>query len=159
MKGPDPEKVKSLAKLKSPEDVKGVKRVLGMLSFYRRFLPNMAVVAAPMTELLKKDVEFNWSNACEESLRKLLGLLMRKTMLAFPDFSQPFILTTDACQLGLGSVLAQEREGFQVPISFASRVCRGAESNWGARELETLSLVWSIEHFREFLYGKAFVLQ
>ena len=156
---PDPEKVKSLAKLKSPEDVKGVKRVLGMLSFYRRFLPNMAVVAAPMTELLKKDVEFNWSNACEESLRKLLGLLMRKTMLAFPDFSQPFILTTDACQLGLGSVLAQEREGFQVPISFASRVCRGAESNWGARELETLSLVWSIEHFREFLYGKAFVLQ
>ena len=156
---PDPDKVKSLEMLKSPEDVKGVKRVLGMLSFYRRFLPNMAVVAAPMTELLKKDVEFQWTNACEESLRTLLGLLMRKTMLAFPDFSQPFILTTDACQLGLGSVLAQEKDGQQVPISFASRVSRGAESNWCARELETLSLVWSIDHFREFLYGKAFVLQ
>ena len=156
---PDPDKVKSLSKLKSPEDVKGVKRVLGMLSFYRRFLPNMAIVAAPMTQLLKKDKVFNWSTACEESLRKLLGLLMREIVLSFPDFSQPFILTTDACQLGLGAVLAQERDGQQVPISFASRACKGAESNWSARELETLGIVWSVEHFREFLYGKAFVLQ
>jgi len=156
---PDPEKVKSLINLSSPEDVKGVKRILGMLSFYRRFIPNMAALANPMTELLKKDVPFCWTSTCEEGLRMMIELLKRETMLSYPDFDKSFTVTTDASQLGLGAVLSQQKEGRTVPIAFASRALRGAEGNWSARELETLGIVWAVEHFREFLYGKAFTLQ
>ena len=80
-------------------------------------------------------------------------------MLSYPDFDKPFTVTTDASQLGLGSVMSQEKDGKTVPIAFASRALRGAEVNWCARELETLGIVWTVEHFREFLYGKAFVIQ
>ena len=155
---PDPEKVAAMKHLKSPEDVNGVKRVVGMFSFYRKFIPNMAVVCKPVTDLLKKNTKFAWSTECEMAFRKIIEILCTCTTLAFPNFEEKFILTTDASKLGLGAVLSQCINGEEVPIAFSSRVLRGAEANWSARELETLGIVWAVEYFREYLYGKQFKL-
>jgi len=73
--------------------------------------------------------------------------------LAFPDFSKPFILATDASNVGIGSALMQEFEGKLKPIAFASRVLNIAEKRYSTSDKELLSIIWSLKHFRELILG------
>ena len=99
-----------------------------------------------------------WGQAQQESFDYLKQLLTSAPVLAFPDFNQDFILETDASGRGLGAVLAQkQRDGFIRPIAYASRTLQQHEKKYGATELEAFRIVWSVKHFRHYLYGHRYI--
>jgi hypothetical protein len=79
-------------------------------------------------------------------------------VLQFPDFTQPFVLTTDASDYALGSILSQGEIGMDKPIAFASRTLNKAETIYSTIEKELLSIIWSCKHFRPYLLGKMFTV-
>ena len=151
---PTPDKIRAVRDYPTPTDVRTLRSFIGLASYYRRFVPCFAAIASPLHALTKKDVSFEWSPACELAFTQLKSLLCSPPVLAFPDFTNGFILETDASGVGLGSVLAQKQEdGTTRPIAYASRSLQSHERNYGVTELEALALVWSVKHFRHYLYG------
>ena len=151
---PTPDKVKAVLQYPQPTDLKSLRSFLGLASYYRRFIPRFSVVASPLHALTRKDVPYVWNSVCEEAFSQLKQLLSSAPVLAFPDFTQGFTLETDASGIGLGSVLAQKQEdGTTRPVAYASRTLQAHEKNYGVTELEALALVWSVKHFRHYLYG------
>jgi len=78
--------------------------------------------------------------------------------LRYPDFTKPFILTTDASNFAIGAVLSQGTMGSDRPIAFASRTLNEAEVNYSTVEREMLAIVWGIQHFRPYLFGHKFTI-
>ena len=150
----DPAKVEAVRSFPVPTNAKKVRSFLGLASYYRRFVPSFARIARPLHHLTKKDAEFVWTGECEEAFQRLKQLLITAPVLAYPDFTKPFKLETDASAEGLGAVLGQEIEGGSTkPIAFASRSLQGAEQRYPITELEALAVVWAVGQFRHYLYG------
>ena len=153
----DPTKVEAVRNFPTPLDVKQVRSFLGLVSYYRRFIPSFSVVARPLYALTKKDAVFLWSQSCADAFARLKTLLMQAPILAFPDFASSFRLETDASGLGLGAVLSQEQEDGTVrSIAYASQTLQQHERNCAPTELEALGVVWVVRHFRQYLYGQQF---
>jgi hypothetical protein len=152
---PDPSKVEVIKNFPRPENEKQLKRVLGIIGYYRRFIPRFSKTAAPMHALLK-DTKFEWTADQENAFQNLKGKLTSQPILQYPDFSKEFILTTDASNQGLGAVLSQGETGKDLPIAYASRNLNKAEKNYTTSEKELLAIVWAIKHFRPYLYGRKF---
>ena len=93
---PDLQKVEAVRSFPQPHDVKTLRSFLGLASYYRRFIHRFSVVANPLFALTRKEVEFEWSVACEEAFEKLKKLLTEAPVLAFPNFAEGFLLDTDA---------------------------------------------------------------
>ena len=98
---------------------------------------------------------FNWNSTCQEAFDGLKQRLTRAAVLAYPQFDRGFMLETDTSGTGLGAVLSQVQEdGKPHPIAFASQALLPCEKNYGITELETLAVLWSVSHFRNYLYGQ-----
>ena len=98
------------------------KRFLGMVGYFRRFVPNFVDVAAPLNCLLKKGVTFKWSNECETAFSDLKSTLTNFPVLRTPDFEAPFMLAVDASDHGVGAVLFQRGDGsFSHPVAYFSK--------------------------------------
>ena len=137
-----------------PEDVQGVRRFLGMASYYRRFIAGFAKIAQPLHHLTAKDVPFQWSTDCETAFVTLKSRLVTPPVLAYPCFGKEFTLETDASIQGLGAILSQKQADQKLhPVAYASRALTPAEKNYSVTELETLAVVWGITHFHSYLYG------
>ena len=78
--------------------------------------------------------------------------------MQYPDFTEPFIVTTDASDYALGELLSQGQIGQDLPIAFASRTLPGAELNYSTIEKELLAIMFCVKHFRPYLYGRKFTL-
>ena len=107
---PDPGKTSIIKDMKPPTNVKGLRRALGLMGFYRRFVPHFQIHASPLYHLLKNDVKWNWSKKCESGFNHLKQALVESPILGYPDFTKPFIVYTDASFDGLGAMLVQEQE-------------------------------------------------
>ena len=150
----DPKKIEAVQQYPVPENLKKLRSFLGLASYYRRFIPNFSAVGRPLHALTKKNSPFEWTEACQASFGKLKELMTKAPLLAYADFTKPFLLETDASIEGLGAVLAQRGEDNLVhPIAYASRTLLTHERNYGISELEALGVVWAVKHFRHFLYG------
>jgi len=152
-----PEKVKAEQNFPTPTCVKDVRSFLELASFYRRLVSKFAEIAKPLTSLTRKDQPFTWGTSQQEAFRKRKEKLCTTPVLTFPDFSLPFILTTDASKTGLGAILSQVQNGEERPIAYASRQTNKAEQSYAATELEMLSLVWATKQFRCYLHGRNFI--
>ena len=153
---PDPAKTRQVENYPHPTDATKVRQFVGLASFYRRFIPNFATVAAPLHYLTKKNVVFCWTPECEDAFQKLKKLLVTAPVLAYPRFGagQSFVLETDASGVGLGAILSQEQEDGTIhPVAYASRSLDKHERNYGISELETLGLVWAVRYFRPYILG------
>ena len=93
------------------------------------------------------------------SFEQLKSKLACNPVLCLPDFSKPFFLRTDASDNGLGAVLLQDIEGTKMPIAYASRKLLDRERNYATIEQECLGIVWALDKFKNYLYGKEFILQ
>ena len=150
----DPAKLEAVQDFPIPTDVKCLRSFLGLASYYRRFVPNFAKVAGPLHALTKKGVPFVWTRECQTTFDTLKALLTSSPILAYPDFTKPFVLETDASIAGLGAVLSQRQEdGSTRPIAYASRSLLKHEQNYGITEMEGLGVVWAVRHFQPYLYG------
>ena len=155
----DPDKIEAISKRVPPKDVKGVQTWLGICNYYRRHVKDFAKIAAPLVELLKKDVPFEWGNEQQISFEKLKIGLVSYPILKHPDFSKKFIISTDASGFALGAVLAQIDENkIEYAVAYASRAMKGAELHYGITEKECLAVVWAIKQFRVYLYGTHFTV-
>ncbi|TYZ59082.1 hypothetical protein PybrP1_007202 [[Pythium] brassicae (nom. inval.)] len=103
-----------------PEDPVAVKRSVHLVGYYRRFVLHFGTTAASLTKVLRKDVEWRWSDEEEQAFVALKSALVTKPVLQYPDFGRPFILNTDASKVGLGAALMQERDGKMLPVAYAS---------------------------------------
>ena len=155
---PDPGKIEAVSKFPCPKGRKNVKQFLGLAGYYRRFIPEFASIAKPMTLLLKKNVPFVWSEVSQRAFDKLKNVLCSKPILQYPDFTKPFIITTDASNYALGAILSQGPVGKDLPIAFASRTLSQAEVNYNTTEKELLAIIFAVKHFRPYVYGQKFTL-
>ncbi|MEL6462700.1 MAG: RNase H-like domain-containing protein, partial [Cyanobacteria bacterium J06621_15] len=148
------DKVEAIQKFKQPKNLKNLRSFLGLSGFYRRYIKDYARIAAPLTDLLKKDVKFEWKNEQESAFRKLKSALTTAPVLAFPDFSKQFYLVTDASKRGIGSALMQKTDDnkFKV-IAYHSRKLNKAEQNYNITEQECLAVIDSLKHFRFIIFG------
>ena len=160
-RSPSEVKVLAVEKLKRPSTKKGIKQFLGLIGYYQQYIDNYAEKARPLTSLLGKKFPNNvpWSDACENAYHVLKDSLTKHPVLHGPDFSREFILTTDASDFGLGSVLSQIFDNEEEhPILYLSRKLRPAELKYSVIEKECLCIVWSVSKLKPYLTGCTFRL-
>ena len=133
-----------------------VRSFLGLVGYYRRFIKGFSNIAAPLNRLLEKNKSFEWTDECMAAYEKLKAVLLQRPVVAYPDFSIPFRLYTDASNVGLGAILAQQQEGKECIICCASRTLSKSEQNYSATKKECLAVVWGIKNFRNYLIANHF---
>lgn len=126
----DPEKVKAILGISTPTNASEVRTFLGMAAWYRKFVPNFAIIAAPLTSLTKKKVQWKWSDECTKAFEEIKSCLVASPVLTCPDFEKPFTLQTDASAYGLGAVLVQSSGEEEQVICYLSRSLTPTFGQW-----------------------------
>ncbi|KAM0736907.1 Retrovirus-related Pol polyprotein from transposon 17.6 [Formica fusca] len=155
---PDPSKIKAVEHFPIPRNYKNIKQFLGLVGYYRRFIKNFSKIAKPLTDLLKKDKTFAWTPSQENAFNSLKRELLKEPVLQYPNFKEPFLLTTDASGYAIGGVLSQGQIGKDLPISYISRTLNEAEGRYSTIEKECLAVVYCVTYFRHYLYGRKFTI-
>ena len=155
----DPSKVEAVKDWPRPLSVKEVRSFLGLASYYRRFVPDFATIAAPLHALTHKYAQFKWTKECEEAFNRLKQALITSPVLAMPLDEGRFYLDTDACNESIGAVLQQEQGGEKKVVAYASRLLRGAEKNYCVTRKELLAIVVYVKQFRNYLLGRPFTVR
>ena len=130
------------------------KRFLGLTGYYRRFVQRYGVISKPLTALLKKD-QFKWTEESEKAFQQLKSAMTLPPVLALPDFSQPFVVETDACGWGIGAVLMQRGH----PLAYISKALSGKHQGLSVYEKELLAIVYTVSKWQHYLYGRHFIIR
>ena len=156
----DPSKVDAIANLTKPIDVQGVRRILGMTNYLAKFLPKLSDVSAPLRELTRKDHDFHWSDIHDQAFDAIKKLVSSPPLLKYYEPSKPLVLQCDASEKGLGASLLQDGK----PIAYAiTCVCNYialtcTETNYAQIEKELLAIVFGVERFHQYTYGRKVVV-
>ncbi|PTQ27291.1 hypothetical protein MARPO_0207s0002 [Marchantia polymorpha] len=145
----DPDKIAVIEGLATPTNAKGVAKLLGHVGWYRELIPDFAKIVVPITQLLRKENRFEWTDACQEAFEELKSRLSTYPVLRPPDWSMPFHVFCDASSVAVGSALYEKRK--DLPIAYASRQLNPAERNYSTTERECLAMVFSVKKFRHYL--------
>jgi hypothetical protein len=154
-----PDRVEAITRFPRPTHLRALRRFLGMVGFYARFIPNFSGIAAVLHQLKKKGVPFIWREDHQTAVDLLKQALCEAPVLQIPDFSKDFILVTDAGDRALSAVLHQRVGEGLAPISFHSRLLTDAERNYSTYERECLAVVFGCEKCRTYLEHKEFELR
>ncbi|XP_038062329.1 uncharacterized protein LOC119732798 [Patiria miniata] len=167
---PDPEKIATVKDWPQPTTVTELRSFLGFTGFFRKFICQYSSIASPLFAYLKGPMKkgktkprppggkVDLDDAAVSAISTLKTRLTEGPVLQFADFSQPFVVETDASSTGLGAVLSQQQEdGSKAVIAYASRSLRPAERNdrnYSAFKLELLAVRWAVcQAFRDYLMG------
>ena len=158
---PEEGKVKKILSIQQPKSKKQVRSVLGLLSYYRRYVPHFAGVTAPLTNLTKgtQGRQIQWTPECQEALEKVQKTLNTFPVLLLPCLGEDFVLRTDASSQGMGAVLLQQKGELLHPVQYASKKFTETQKKYSTIERECLAVVWGCEKFARFLAGRQFILQ
>ncbi|GFU58197.1 retrovirus-related Pol polyprotein from transposon 17.6 [Trichonephila clavipes] len=154
--GPDEDKILAIKRLIRPTTKKEVRSVLGLMGFYRAYIPNYAEISTPLTELTKKNKpnDVSWGEAEQNSFVKLKELLCEVTSLATPDANLPFQVHCDTSDYGVGCCLTQQdTEGIYRPIAFASQKFNATQKNWASIKKEAWAVLYGLNKFDKWIYG------
>lgn len=144
-------KTEAIKHFSEPKNVRAVRKFLGMANFYRKFVPNLAHWMTPLTELLKKNTKFVFSEKCRKAFEHIKCVLTQNPILRGPDFKREFFLATDASESGAGAVLMQEHDGINHPVAYFSKKFNEAQSKYSTIERELMSVLLSLRHFDIYL--------
>ena len=142
-----------------PQTPKEVKQFLGLIGYYRKFVPRFLDLARPLNALAWKNIEFEWTQVCQESFKLLKTSLMTEPILTYPDPNLPYVLFTDASKYAWACVLTQEKthmtEGKEIkilhPITYMSGLFRGSQNNWACLTKEAYVIYMSIKKLTYYL--------
>ena len=134
---------------KPPTNVSEVHSFLGLACYYRKFVDGFSKIATPLTNLLKKDQKFEWSDTCRHSFEELRQRLTIAPVLALPSGNDGYVVYSDAFRQGLGCVLMQDGR----VIAYASRQLKKHEQNYPTHDLELAAVVFTLKIWRHYLYG------
>ncbi|XP_013136418.1 PREDICTED: uncharacterized protein K02A2.6-like, partial [Papilio polytes] len=157
----DPTKIEAIVKLPRPSNVSELRSFLGILNFYGKFIKNMSGRLVPLYELLKKDKEWVWSSECENAFIRIKKILSSVDTLAHYDSKKSLVVTCDASGRGIGGVLTQidAGSGGERPVAYASRTLTDAEKNYSQIHREALAIIFCMNKFHQYLYGRHFTLR
>ena len=149
--------VEAIAQAELPKTMRQLRGFIGLANYYRKFIKNFAKIAAPLNKHLNATdksvlMDYEAIKAFETLKRELTDM---DNILSLPNFDLNFILETDA----IGAALMQKIDGKECPIALYSRAMTVAEKNYDTSQKELLAIVKSVEHFKQFLYGKVFILK
>ncbi|XP_047978667.1 uncharacterized protein LOC125220549 [Salvia hispanica] len=150
----DPTKIEAMTTWPPPKTVKQLRGFLGLTGYYRRFVANYAMIAAPLTDLLKKEA-FAWSLVAEEAFTALKGAMTTTPVLSLPDFDKQFCIETDASDVGIGAVLLQDKH----PIAFYSKKLGPQRRVASTYHKELYAIVEAVQKWRQYLLGRDFIIR
>ena len=145
----DPKKVETIKNWPQIDSVKKLRAFLGLAGYYRKFIKGYAQIALPLSNLLKSDVPFQWTQDQEEAKKALSEAITQSPILQKLDFTQPMTLTTDASDKALGAVLSQNDR----PIAFLSKTFSQTECNWPIYEKEMFAVIYTLHKWEHWLLG------
>ncbi|KAH9086314.1 hypothetical protein LEN26_020244 [Aphanomyces euteiches] len=159
---PNPEKVKSVLKIRPLRNVAEVRAFLGLAGYFRRFIKGFAAISRPL-EKLKTAKVFQWNHECDEALNILKRKLVSPPILAYPDFDEPFFILVDACPVAVGAVLMQRQDNRDRVIAYASQALDATQQKWihqkdGISEIECYGIVWATKKFRPYIDRRPFTI-
>ena len=147
----DVKRAEAIEKMESPKNKKQLQALLGAINYYRTFIENLAKIAEPLYQLLRKNVKFKWTEEQEKAAKTLKSKLMVAPILKFPNFNKPFIIYTDASLTGIGACLMQIHGDKLHPLAFVSRSLNPAQKSYAATKREALALIFALEQFRHLI--------
>ncbi|XP_057452284.1 uncharacterized protein LOC130744109 [Lotus japonicus] len=154
----DPAKIDVISHLPYPSCVREVRSFLGHAGFYRRFIQDFSKRALPLSNLLQKEVAFDFDEKCREAFDCLKKALTTTPIIQAPDWTAPFELMCDASNYALGVVLAQKVDKLPRVIYYASRTLDSAQANYTTTEKELLAIVFALDKFRSYLLGSRIIV-
>ena len=147
---PDPVKVEAVRSMPAPTDKESVRCFVGFITCLSKFIPRLSEELAPLRELLKSDVVYQWQPAQARAFERLKELCCHLPVLAYFDVNKPVEIHCDASRSGLGAVLVQEDR----PIAYSSRALTETETRYAQIEKEMLSIVHAYKKFHCYIFGK-----
>jgi len=153
---PDALKVDTILSWPRPRDLTELRSWLGLIGYYRRWIPQFADKARPLFDLMKKGYDFKWNGEQQASFDMMKRCLTSAPVLALPKDDGRYVLDTDCSDLAAGAVLQQEQDGQLHVIAYASRVLQGAERNYSTTRKEA---IFGLKQFRSYLLGREFTLR
>ncbi|CAM8988278.1 unnamed protein product [Rhodiola kirilowii] len=149
----DKAKIDLIVTLPYPSTVRDIKSFLGHAGFYRRFIKDFSKKALPLSNLLQKDVPFEFIDPCRAAFDMLKQALTSKPIIRASEWDQPFEIMCNASDYAVGAVLGQKVDKKPVVIYYASRTLDAAQRNYSTTEKELLAVVFALEKFRSYLLG------
>ena len=143
---PDPAKVEAITQMPRPRSKTEVRRLLGMINYLGKFLPQLSDVSEPLRNLTKEQNQFIWSKVHQDAFNKLTQLISEPPLLRYYDLEEEVTIETDASDYGLGAVLLQAGR----PLAFASRNMTKTERRYSQIEKECLALVFGCTRFDHY---------
>lgn len=151
----DKDKISTIFNIETPTTAKQVQRLLGMVTYVSKFIPNCSKLTAPMRDLIKKDTTFVWDAEQERAFVEIKKALTTAPVLKFYDTKKDVKLSVDASKTALGAVLLQDEH----PIAYASRSLTSAEFNYPQIEKEATAIRFACKKFHEYIYGKQVTIE
>jgi hypothetical protein len=145
--GVNPEPLEAATEWQRPKDVTEIGSFLRMASCYRGYIENFSRIANPMTNMLKNNVPFGWSDTCEENFQELKSRLTTIPVLPQPDTRKDFMVLCEASREGLGCVLKQDDK----VVAYASHQLKKHEEGYHAKDLEMAAIVCALKIWRRYL--------
>ena len=142
-----------------PHDKKTLRRFLGKINFYHRFIPDRTELLDPLYDLLKKEHQFKWSEDKQKSFVKIKEILTSELVIHIFDPNLNTIVITDASDIGIGAVLKQQKDNEEITIGYFSRKLLKHQKNYVVTEKECLAIIESIEYWHHYLYGRKFLIR
>ena len=155
---PDPDKLNEIKTMPAPEDVKALQSFLGLMNYFKRFIPQYSTLTHPLRKLLHKDTKFEWSEDCKSAFDELRNALTSQSCLGYFDQSKEITVYTDASPVGISAIIVQNTPTKQDHklISYSSRSLTSTEQRYSQIERECLAIVYACEHNKLYLYGRDF---
>lgn len=143
----DHSKVQEVLNWETPTSLKKLRGFLGLAGYYRKFVKGFGVISKPLTNLLRKGVQFLWTEEAEAAFQALKQALVSAPVLALPNFQKPFTVETDASDTGIGAVLSQDNH----PIAYISKALGPSTMGLSTYEKEYLAILMAVDHWRSYL--------
>ena len=152
---PDPEKVKAIVEWPVPKNVKELRQFLGLANYLHKYTRNYADVVRPLTQLLRNDTPWTWTDDRNSSFLSVKESLQKAPILALPDHSKTFHVVCDASKFAIGCALMQfDDDGYERVVSYQSRQLKPAEMNYPVHDKELLAMKYALVKFRVYLMGQ-----
>ncbi|XP_071927614.1 uncharacterized protein [Coffea arabica] len=150
----DPQKTVAIKNWPIPQTIKELRGFLGLTGYYRRFIQGYGKITKSLTDLVKKN-QFQWHDRATQAFKRLQEVMSSPPILAQPNFTQEFIVKTDASRNGIGAVLMQKRR----PLAFFSKALGTKHQALSVYEKEMLAIVTAILKWRAYLVGRHFIIK
>jgi len=158
----DPKKLATIANAKVPTNKKQVRSFLGKINYLGKFIANLAEMSGPLAKLTsaRDDVPFVWGPEQQVAFERLKKAVLEDVMLAFPDTSKPYNVTTDASDYAVSGVISQTDDATKLerPIMFISKSLNDTQRRYTVTEKELYAIIHALDKFRPYIYGRKFTV-